>query len=461
MTRLGLGVLLTLLVMSVTGCSPSADEVNDAVGDLPGVISAEPSCFEFQCTVEIEAERDATAAELAAMLAAARTVDDAHDIEVALAWDAPGGVSARLEVDTSPAAEDAPIGSLLAWAATAAEDGLAGLEVERGNAERIRVSGSTTDGASAWPLAREAWSLADGLAGAEMAFTRPEQLAQQSLRISDSFPADAVAVAEEIETGDGPVTGVAITDDRFLVGAISRGAAEDLRSKLRDEPRLEGRSVEVVVSTNVLAAAAAQEPGTSQRLEPILAVLDDQPAVLFATIAGSSVEMQVDSLRSAPALVERVRRRAGAAFVDTTLVLIDEPGGRLEITSEGDDAALDLAMALLDTPGLVDLTLDQEVDPDPDRAAVGLWLTVRQPGKGTGSAPPVGAQVTRIARILSSTPGTAASYALGVTVEDVDGRSASAGWAVERTSTGLTLGEVDGTPERQAEITAAWARGAR
>lgn len=453
-------MLLTLLVTVVTGCSPSANEVDDAVGDLPGVISAEPTCFEFRCTVEIEAERDASADELTAMITAARTVDDARDIEVSLAWDVPGGVSALLDIDRSPAAEDAPIGALLAWAATAEEDGLTGLEVERGSAERIRISGSTTDGASAWSLGRDAWALAYDLVGAELALTRSEHLAQQSLRISDTFPTEAVAVAEEIEVGDGPVTGVVISDDTFLVGAISRSTAEDLRPMLQDDARLDDMSVEVVVSTNVLAAAATQEPGTSQRLEPVLAALEDQPAVLFATILGTSVEVQVDSLRSAPDLVERVRRRAGAAFVDTTLVLVDDSTGRLEITPDGDDSVLDVVSSLLDTPGLRDLTLEQEVDPDPDRAAVALTITVRQPGKGTGSAPPVSPQVTRLARLLSTTPGTAASYALGVTVEDAEGRSATAGWGVERTPDGLVLGNVSGTADRQAEIAAAWARGA-
>lgn len=459
MTRLGCGLLLALL-LGVSGCSPSDDEVSDAVGELPGVISAEPSCFEFRCTVEVEAERDASSEELTAMLTAARTVDDTHDIEVSLTGDVPGRVSALVVIDGSPAAEDAPIGALLAWAATAAEDGLTGLTIERGNVERIRISGSTTDGASAWPLAREAWAIAGDLAGAQLSFTRPDRLAQQSLVITDAFPDEAIAVAEEIQGADGPVTGVLITDDRFVVGAISRSAAQDLRATLAGDPRLEGRSVEVVVTTNVLTAAAAeQEPGTSQRLEPVLAVLEDQPGVLFVTTSGSSVEVQVDDLRSAPALVERVRRRAGAAFVDTTLVLVDDPTGRLEITSDGDDAVLGVVSSLLETPGLAELALEQDVDPDPDRAAVALTFTVRQAGKGTGSAPPVAPQVTRLARLMATTPGNAASYALGVRVEDVEGRAATAGWDVERTPTGLVLGEVRGTPERQAEITAAWDRG--
>lgn len=459
MTRLGGGLLLTvaLAATALTGCSPSADEVNDAVGDLPGVVSAQPSCHEFLCTVEIEAEAEASAVELADMFAAARTVDDAWDIEVSVASDAPGGVSALLEIDKSPPAEDTTVGALLAWAA--AEDDLSGLTVERGREDAIQVSGSAVGETNVWPLARAAWDFATELHGAELDFTRAERPAQQSIRVTQDFPDDAVAVAEELEADDFKPTGVVITNDRFLVGTISRTAAEALRPTVTGDPRLEGMSVEVVVSTNVLLASMSEEPGTSQRLEPVLAALEGQPGVLFATILGSTIEVDVDDLRSAPALVQRVRRRAGAAFVDTTLVLVDDRDRRVEITPDGDDAVLDLVVALLASPGLAELEAEQELEPDPERAEVALSFTVRQSGPGTGSAPPLGPEVSRLARLLSTTPGNAASYALGLTVQDSEGRAASAGWRVDRTADGLVLGEVNGTEEQQREVRAAWARG--
>lgn len=457
MTRLGVGAL-TLLLTTMAGCSPSADEVDDAVGDLPGVIRAEPACHEFRCTVEIEAELDASASELADMFAAARTVDDAREVEVTLASEQPGRISALLAIDESSPGEDATIGALLAWAAT--EQDLAGLSVERGRPDAIRVTGSAAGETSIWPLARAAWGIATELAGAELDFTRAERPAQQSVRVTGDFPDEAVAVAEELESADTRPTGVVITDDRFLVGAIDRGAAENLRPMLADDPRLEGLAVEVAVSTNVLLSSASQEPGTSQRLEPVLAVLDEQPGVLFTTILGSTIEVQVDDLRSAAGLVERVRRRAGAAFVDATLVLVDDRDRRVEITPDGDDAVLDLVAAVLATPGLGDLEVGQELEADPARAAVALSFTVRQTSPGTGNAPPIGPEVTRLARLLSTTPGSAASYSLHVEVKDVDGRSADAGWRVDRTPDGLVLAEVNGTDETQAEVRAAWARGA-
>jgi hypothetical protein len=46
-----------------------------------------------------------------------------------------------------------------------------------------------------------------------------------------------------------------------------------------------------------------------------------------------------------------------------------------------------------------------------------------------------------------------------VKVEDADGRSASAGWRVDRTPDGFTLGEISGTEETQSEVRAAWERG--
>lgn len=458
MTRLGGGLLLTvaLAATALTGCSPSADEVNDTVGDLPGVISAEPSCHEFLCTVEIEAEADASAAELADMFTAARTVDDAWDIEVSVASDDPGRVSALLEIDKSPPAEDATVGAFLAWAA--AEPEVSGLTVERGREEAIQVSGSAVGETNVWPLARAAWDFATELHGAELDFTRAERPAQQSVRVTQDFPGEAVAVAEELEADDFKPTGVVITNDRFLVGTISRDAAERLRPVVSADPRLAGMAVEVVVSTNVLLASMSEEPGTSQRLEPVLAALEGQPGVLFATILGSTIEVDVDDLRSAPALVQRIRRRAGAAFVDTTLVLVDDRDRRVEITPDGDDAVLDLVVALLASPGLAELEAEQELEPEPDRAAVALSIRVRQPGPGTGSAPPLGPEVSRLARLLSTTPGNATSYALGLTVEDSEGRSASAGWRVDRTPDGLVLGEVGGSAEDQAAVRAAWAR---
>ena len=317
-----------------------------------------------------------------------------------------------------------------------------------------------TEGTSIWPLAREAWAFATELDGAELDFTKPEHLAQQSVRATGSFPDDAVAVAEELEATDSAPTGVVITNDRFLVGAISRTAAQALRPVVTGDPRLEGMSVEVVVSTSVLLADTAQEPGTSERLEPVLAVLDGQRAVLFATIRAGDIEVQVDDLRSAPAVsFERVRRRAGDAFVDTTLVLVDDRRGQVEITPDGDDAVLDVVLALLATPDVDGAGAGQELEPDPADAAVSLSFTVRQRGPGTGSAPPVGPQVTRLAQLLSTMPGTASSYSLSVTTEDSEGRSANAGWHVDRTADGLELGEVDGTAETQAEVRTAWALG--
>lgn len=457
MTRLGVGALLTLLLTTVAGCSPSADEVNDAVGELPGVISAEPACHEFRCTVEIEAELDASADELADMIAAARTVDDAWEVEVSLTSAPPRRVSALLTIDRSPPAEDAAIGALLAWAA--AEQELSGLTVERGRAETIHVAGSASEGTSIWPLAREAWAFASELTGASLDFTKAEQVAQQSVRMTGAFPDSAVAVAEELEADDTGLTGVVITDDRFLVGAISRSVAERLRPLLADDRRLDDRAVEVVVSTNVLSDTA-QEPGTSERLEPVLAVLEGQPEVLFATIRAGEIEVEIDNLRSAPRLVDRVRRQASGAFFDTTLVLVDQQAGhRVEITPEGDDGVLDLLVALQATDGLRGLDIGQELEPDPARAEVALSIEVRQPGPGTGSAPPIGPEVTRLARLLSTTPGSAASYSLHVEVEDVDGRSADAGWRVDRTPDGLVLAEINGTDETRAEVRAAWARG--
>lgn len=462
MTRLGGGLLLTVAVtsMALTGCSPSVDDVNDAVADLPGVISAEPSCHEFLCTIQIEAESDASASELADIIAAARTVDDVWTIHVSVAPAEPKrmSVTATLDVAHSPASEDAAVGAILEWAA--AEHGLFTLSVTNGTEDDFRVIGAAVADTSIWPLARAAWPLADELSGASLAITQHDHLRQQSLTARGSLPQRLVTVAEELQASESAVTGVLVENGRLLVGAISRDAAERLRPALADDPRLTSVATEVVVTTNVLLGATAAEPGTSQRLEPVLAVLDGQPQVLFATIQGNAIEVEVDDLRSAPRLVERVRRRAGAAFEDTVLVLEDpEAQHRVEITPDGDDAVLDLLVALLPTRGLSRMTAIQELEPDPARSEVSLLIEVRQPGPGNGSAPPLGPQVTRLARLLSTTPGTAASYAIGVTVEDSEGRSANAGWWVDRTPDGLVLGEVDGTVEQQEEVRAAWARG--
>lgn len=445
--------------LALSGCSPSADDVTDAVGGLPGVVSAEPACHDFVCTVEIEAEPTASAEELAGMLTAARTVDDARDVELSLELDQSRRVSARLELDSAPSTEDLAVGTLLAWAA--AQQGRLTLSVERGNAETVRVTGSAADDTSIWPLGRAAWPLATALRGAQLELVRPAHLRQQSLRVEDSFPDEVVSAAEELERGqEAAVTGVLLEPGRMLVGAISRDAAQRLRPVLADDPRLAGATTEVVVTDNVLLTANAVEPGTSQRLEPVLAALDGEPEVLFVTLAGDTVEAQVDGVRSFPRLVERVRRLAGDAFVDTTLVLEDRTAGhRVEITPDGDDAVLDLVLALLPSRGLRSVGVGQEQVPDPAKTAVTLSVTLHQPGPGTGVVPAVGPEVTRLARLLSTTPGSAASYWLDVTVEDADGRSADAGWRVDRTPDGLMLGEVTGTDERQAEIRAAWAKG--
>ena len=275
-----------------------------------------------------------------------------------------------------------------------------------------------------------------------------------------AFPDSAVAVAEELEADDIGVTGVAITDDRFLVGAISRSVAQRLRPLLADDPRLDDRAVEVVVSTNVLLSGTAQEPGTSERLEPVLAVLDGQPQVLFATIRAGDVEVEIDNLRSAPRLVDRVRRQAPGAFVDTTLVLVDDQAGhRVEITPTAMTACSTCWWHCWQPTGCAAWASSRSRN----RTRPGPRWRCRsrcvRPGPGTGSAPPIGPEVTRLARLLSTTPGSAASYSLHVKVEDVDGRSADAGWRVDRTPDGLVLDKINGTDETQAEVRVAWARG--
>ena len=341
-----------------------------------------------------------------------------------------------------------------------AEQGLFTLGVTNGVDDDFRLIGTAVPDASIWPLARRAWPLAKELRGASLALTQHEHLRQQSLTATGSFPAGLVTVAEELQADEPAVTGVLVERGRLLVGAINRESAERLRAVLAGDARLKTVATEVAVTTDVLLGATAAEPGTSNRLEPVLAAIDNEPEVLFATIQGNTVMAEVDGLRSFPRLVKRVRRRAGDAFQDAVLILEDpDAQHRVEITPDGDDAVLDLMVALLPTRGLRSVTASQELEPDPGRAAVLLSVYLRQPGPSTGTAPPIGPEVTRLARLMSTTPGSAASYALSVSIEDAEGRASSAGWSVDRTADGLVLGEVTGTDDAQAEIRAAWERG--
>ena len=225
--------------------------------------------------------------------------------------------------------------------------------------------------------------------------------------------------------------------------------------------RLAAVATEVVVTTDVLLAATAVEPGTSQAgSSPCSNALDSEPDVLFATIRETRSRPRSKGSARSPAWWRAYAGSASAAFVDTALVLEDPRAQhRVEITPDGDDAVLDLMLALLPTDGLRSMS----VEPDPSRTrpgpAVSVTVILRQPGPGTGAAPPIGPVVTRVARALATTPGNAASYRLSVTIEDAEGRASDASWLVDRTPEGLALGEVNGTEEAQAEVRAAWARG--
>lgn len=454
-------------LLTLAACGTTADEVDDAVGGLPGVISAEPSCHEFRCTLEIEAEPTASARELTDMVTAARTVEGVWLIDLSLTPESPtsrtsGGpsrmpVSAEVNIEDSRAADDTAVGAVLAWGV--GEQDLFTLRVAHGAEDRFDVTGTGVAASSIWPLARAAWPLVEELGGATITFSQHEHLRQQSLSATESFPDALVSVAEELGEGEAGVTGVLVEPGRMMVGVINRAAAVRLRPVLADDARLAAVATEVVVTTDVLLAATAVEPGTSHRLEPVLEALDSEPDVLFATIQGNTVQAEVEGLRSFPRLVEGVRRSASAAFVDTVLVLEDPRAQhRVEITPDGDDAVLDLMLALLPTDGLRSMSVSQS-EPDPTSPAVSVTVILRQPGPGTGAAPPIGPVVTRVARALATTPGNAASYRLSVTIEDAEGRASDASWLVDRTPEGLALGEVNGTEEAQAEVRAAWARG--
>ena len=180
------------------------------------------------------------------MLTAARTVDDAHDIEVSLARTSPAG-SPRDSTSTS-VARGGGRGDRRA-------PGLGGDRRARTAWPGSRSSGPTqtgsasparpTDETSVWPLARDGVGVADELAGAELAFTRPDAPSSRCASATPSptrrsrSPRRSRPATVRSPAWSSPTTG---SWSEPSTGAPPRTCARSLA----DDSRLEDMAVEVV-----------------------------------------------------------------------------------------------------------------------------------------------------------------------------------------------------------------------
>lgn len=440
---------LTLTGAVLTGCSVSTEDL-EQVSSMPAVHAAESECFELTCRVEVTMSTSASGSEIAAVLHELRGLRHAGEVVLTVpaapGGDArDGGATADLDVSTSPAERDRPIGDLLAWAA--GTEGVDTLHVGLG------VSGTLTS--SVWEHARAAWDLTAALGDADLELVSDPEGRPQLLRGRGAFPAEAVALAADLSAGrgfDGPVTGVAVEPGRVMVGTPTHRSALALRAALARDPRSADLAVGAVATFEILEVAQTSL-GQAIALDEVVETLEAQPGVRRATHGATGLDVRVDSFAAASRAVAALRE-TGASQRGRVLV-VSHGRGTVMVTENGDDAVLDLAAAL------VEAWPDATVDIGPStqtESGVTLDVAYEVPGPSTGSAPSPAAGVRTVARILTDQPGTARHYLVVLAASDTDGRTRKLSWKVDREGGSLRLGELDGLPENDRLVRREWRR---
>lgn len=457
-----------LVVPLLVGCGVSEEELQETVGSLPGVESADSECADFSCDLRVVVEPEATSEQITAVLGATRTVDHVDEVHLSLRLGEANGqariVSATIDAEKTPTDQDAATATLLAWgASTSSVTKLSVTPAPSGPMVEATLESSL------WSHAEELWAMTDELPDASLVAQRPSS-PQQVLRTTEGVDSDVIALAAEWEARPtAGVTGVALLDGRILVGSTQQSAALKVREQMAADPRAAGLRVDALATTDLLTNANA-EPSQLQQLGPLLLLLESQPGVQGVAVESAAARVRVDvSGYAAAGRAVRAVRQEELGQVGATLLITppapstspdssssSPPDLGVEIIEGGDDQLLQLAETVLETWPDAELRITQDSSSDP--RPVGVTLGLLQPGPGRGSAPGLGPYVRAFATLVTRSEGTTEQYQLGIRVADADGRSASVNWEAARDGGSWTLGEVSGTPDRAKLVRRQWTR---
>lgn len=487
--RRPVGVVLMALLATTSACGVDDGDV-EALEDLPGVERASSSCELGRCTVRVQVLDDIRAAPLGTVLERGRatgaaTLEVVETGSASGSGDAESGPRARLELDddSDPAADartarlfvdERERSGVLGWDLTRSPDGT-----------RLAASVEPTSGLR-WPTGRDLWEGVATLPEPSMVLTtRPEPGGAPSrLVAAGAYPERATDLAEQVARrfGADRLTGVAIGTEEASAGATSvvlavRSAsdADELEALLDDDRPTDDLDVSVVVADNVLeadvgrrAAAQGDDPGapTEQDRRALLAVLEDDPAVVVA-VRGVGLRVRaVGSLGDLRDALERARDRHPQAFSRVPVVVVPDIGSgdpredEIDLATSGSLDLLDLVTDLRRIDGTRAAGIQVEdrrgSDPEPDDPDAFVSVVAERP-----DIDDVGTLVTQTARVLARWEGPEDRFDVSMQVEDPDGRSASVILRVDRSGgTWVASSAGRGTEESITLGVRAWRVGA-
>lgn len=448
--RLLVAALVSALV--VVACGVDDGDVA-ALADLPGVDDARSSCAVGDCLLTVSTSREITAGQLGDVLREARDIGASDsrigvdDVTVSFGADYDGSTDAGAVALAVEAREQSQVASLR-------------IDLQRDGASvDAQIDGSREDLTT---TARSMWDALDGVPDRTLSATSRSGGGGGGNRFSadGSFPAASVAFVRDFEAAD-LLTGVAIEDDRVLLGVSSPDIARRVEVAAAADARAVGLDVDVVLAADIVQYRADDDGGAQQgQVRAMVLALEavDGP---FVSVDGTTVRVsaEVEAMGDLAAAITTIRRDQPDVGRTVPVTVVVGTEATIELGTTGSPALLDLADRVLALDGVTEMTLSTrraDRSPPPPPGDTDSFVAV------TRSSGDLDASVSALSTVFAGWDSSVSALSVSVTAVDPEGREPSVSLRIDRREDVWVPSTLErGTPEDVAAGIRAWRAGGR